>query len=207
MRLDPSLYVIVDRTLLLRLSAEDAAAQCVRGGATAVQLRMKDASGKEFYETALRLKRGLGSIPLLINDRLDVALACESEGVHLGETDVPISRARAILGPDRVIGYSPTTMESIDRAIREGADYLGIGAIYPTPSKPEAKALGLEFLRAARERVGSEVPLVAIGGITLENARDVLEAGATTVTGLSMFYGGIEKPLLELTRALREISR
>lgn len=178
----PKLYPITD----VRLSGLTHAAQVARlvaGGASFVQLREKHASPREFYsdaEEALRLARAKGA-RLLINDRVDLALALGADGVHLGQDDVPPEAARKILGARAIIGYSTHNVEQARAAALLPLDYLALGPIYPTSSKENPDAVvGLEGLRRVRE-VAGDLPLVAIGGITRERARETLAAGADAV--------------------------
>jgi thiamine-phosphate pyrophosphorylase len=178
----PKLYPITD----VRLSGLTHAAQVARllaGGASFVQLRETHASPREFYsdaEEALRLARAKGA-RLLINDRVDLALALGADGVHLGQDDVPPEAARKILGARAIIGYSTHNVEQARAAALLPLDYLALGPIYPTSSKENPDAVvGLEGLRRVREVAGG-LPLVAIGGITRERARETLAAGADAV--------------------------
>jgi len=178
----PRLYPITDA----RLSGLTHASQVrrlVAGGARLVQLREKHGSPREFYsdaEEALRLARASGA-RLLINDRVDLALALGADGVHLGQDDMPPEAARRVLGERAIIGYSTHNVEQARAAARLPVDYIAIGPVYPTSSKENPDAVvGLEGVRRVREAVG-EIPLVAIGGITLERARETLAAGADAV--------------------------
>lgn len=179
---DWRLYLVTDRPLMAGRRIEDVVAAAVRGGVTIVQLREKDCRTREFVEVARGLKRLLEplGVPLIINDRVDVALACGADGVHLGQSDMEYADARRILGPDAIIGISVETPEQ-----KPGeADYLGVGPIFSTPTKPDAAPpWGLEALAAYRR--ASRHVLVAIGGITLENARSVVEAGADGIAVVS----------------------
>lgn len=182
----PKLYPITDA----RLSGLTHAVQVERllsGGATLIQLREKRGSPREFYSDAveaLRLAHERGA-RVLINDRVDLALALGADGVHLGQDDLPVEAARKILGSEAVIGYSTHNVEQAIEAARLPIDYLAVGPIYATQTKENPDAVvGLEGLRRVREAVG-HTPLVAIGGITPENAREVLEAGADSVAVIS----------------------
>ena len=158
----------------------------VQGGVTLVQLREKDAVTGEFVAVALKLKALLDqySVPLLINDRIDVALACDAQGVHLGQDDMPLALARRILGPDRIIGISAGTVTEALAAQAGGADYLGVGAVYATPTKTDAGApLGPEGLKAITSAV--DIPVVAIGGMKAHNAALMRRNGADGVAVVS----------------------
>jgi thiamine-phosphate pyrophosphorylase len=157
------------------------------GGATLVQLREKQMSPKEFYEqakAAVTVAEQCG-VRLIINDRVDVALAVGAGGVHLGQDDMPPEAARKLLGPVAIIGYSTHDVEQAIEASKLPIDYLAIGPIFTTATKSDtAPVLGLEGLRAVRQAIG-DFPLVAIGGITLTNAPEVIEAGADSVAVIS----------------------
>ncbi len=152
----------------------------LRGGAPAVQIRAKDAAAGELYALATRVGpavRAAGAL-LLVNDRLDVALACGADGVHLGPDDLPVADARRTAPAGFLIGYSTDAPEQARRAVDEGADYIGCGSVYATPSKPDTGApIGLERLRHVVEAV--DVPVLGIGGVAPENATEVAATGAT----------------------------
>ncbi|MBA4536778.1 thiamine phosphate synthase [Bacillus aquiflavi] len=143
--------------------------QAVLGGVTVVQLREKDAAGLEFYEKASKLKKMLAHyhVPLIINDRVDVALAVNADGVHIGQKDLPLSKVKALLPSHMLVGVSAKTIEEAKKAELEGADYLGIGAVFPTKTKQDANIISVEGLKQISAAV--QLPKVAIGGITLEN--------------------------------------
>jgi thiamine-phosphate pyrophosphorylase len=158
----------------------------VRGGVSAVQLREKSCSTQEYIETARRIKRVLKpfGVPLIINDRVEVALEVGAAGVHLGQGDMPPAEARKLLGPDAVIGLSVETPEQVDKADDWDVDYLGVSPIFPTPTKTDlATAWGLQGLRPLRSR--SRHQLIAIGGINSSNAAEVMEAGADGIAVVS----------------------
>lgn len=178
-QVDYSVYVVTDRSLSRGRSTPDVVREAVEGGATCVQLREKQAGTREFLEEARALRPWLRgrNIPLFINDRVDIALAVEADGVHLGQQDMPIADARRLGPPSWIIGVSAESVEDAVRAEREGADYIGVSPVFSTPTKTDtARPLGLEGLRAMRAAV--RIPLVAIGGIHLRNAREVIRAGA-----------------------------
>ena len=178
-RADWRLYLVTDRSLIGNRSLDDVVLEAVRGGVTAVQLREKECSTRDFVAWARRLSAILRplSIPLLINDRVDVALAAGVAGVHIGQSDMDYSDARRLLGPDALIGLSVETPQQAHAAESWDCDYLGVGPIFPTATKSDAApAWGLAALRELR-RV-SKHQLVAIGGIGRGNARQVIAAGA-----------------------------
>ena len=183
----PKLYPITDRRLS-GLSHAEQVARLIEGGATFIQLREKRLSPREFYAEAfeaLRVARA-GGAKLIINDRADIALALGADGVHLGQDDMPPEAARALLGERAVIGFSTHSVEQAIAAARMPVDYIAVGPIFATKSKenPDPR-VGLEGLRRVREAVGDSFKLVGIGGITRENARSVLDAGADSVAVIS----------------------
>lgn len=178
-RIDLSLYLVTDRALSRGRATFDIVREAVAGGATCVQLREKSCGTREFLEEAravLDVVRPLG-VPLIINDRVDIALAVGAEGVHLGQRDMAIADARRLGPPSWIIGVSAESVEDAICAEKEGADYIGVSPVFATPTKTDtASPLGLEGLRAIRAAV--RIPLVAIGGIHAGNAREVIRAGA-----------------------------
>jgi thiamine-phosphate pyrophosphorylase len=183
---DLSLYLVTDRRLSLGRTTCEVVAEAIAGGVTAVQLREKHCSTREFIAEARLVKKLLQgtSIPLIINDRLDVALAVAAEGVHLGQQDMSISDARRLAGPRLIIGISAESLADALRAEAEGADYIGISPVFASTTKTDtAKPLGLAGIRRIREAV--RLPLVGIGGITVDNAIEVLRAGADGVAVVS----------------------
>jgi thiamine-phosphate diphosphorylase len=153
----------------------------LRGGARVVQLRDKAGPAVSTYQLAQALGelcRQAGAV-FIINDRLDIALAAEADGVHLGQQDLPLSAARVLVGERLILGCSTNTVAEALQAEREGADYLGVGSIFPTTSKTDTRPAGLA--RLAEIRAAVRLPLAAIGGITLENAPAVIAAGADMV--------------------------
>ena len=184
----PRLYPITDVRLSGRSHA-DQIEHLAAGGATLIQLRDKNASPRELYDSALaavNAARSLGVL-LIINDRVDVAIAVGADGVHLGQDDLPPERARVLLGPDRVIGFSTHTLEQATAADSLPIDYIAIGPMFQTSTKEKPDPLvDLEVLGEIKRRVSK--PLVAIGGITLERARLVIEAGADSVAVISDLY-------------------
>ncbi|MDZ7667582.1 MAG: thiamine phosphate synthase [Desulfotignum sp.] len=179
-------YLVTDRPLCLGRSLTSIVAQAVRAGIACVQLREKTASTREFLDLALALKPILASagIPLIINDRVDIALAAGADGVHLGQTDMPYGTARRLLGPDAVIGLSVETWEDVAAARDLDVDYLGVSPIFTTPTKTDTGSpWGLDGL--AEIRAYSRHALVAIGGLNEANAADIIEAGADAVAVVS----------------------
>lgn len=184
--IDYSLYLVTDRGLAHGRSTLEIVSAAVKGGATVVQLREKDCSTRQFIEEALNIRDFLKTrnIPLIINDRLDVAQAAKADGVHLGQTDMPLEMARGILGDTMIIGISAESLQNAIEAEKGGADYLGVSPIYATPTKTDtALPLGLNGLREIRKTV--KLPLVGIGGLNRDNAADVICSGADGVAVVS----------------------
>jgi len=198
------LYLVTDRSLSLGRPLEEIVDAAVRGGVSAVQLREKTASTAEFISLALRLHAGLKPkrIPLIINDRVDVALVAGADGVHLGQDDMPYGEARRLLGPRAIIGLSVETEDQALEAERLDVDYLGVSPIFPTPTKTDTKTpWGLEGLRRLRER--SRHSLIAIGGVNATNARQVIEAGADGLAVVSAICSALDPE--RAARSLRDI--
>jgi thiamine-phosphate pyrophosphorylase len=184
--LDYSLYLVTDRGLARGRTTLEIVSAAVDGGASVVQLREKDCSTRDFIEQALAIKEFLKdrAVPLIINDRVDVAQAVKADGVHLGQTDMPLETAKRILGDSMIIGISAESLQDAIDAEKGGADYLGVSPIYATPTKTDtAPPLGLEGLREIRKAV--KLPLVGIGGLTRENSGDVIRNGANGVAVVS----------------------
>ena len=168
--IDYTLYLCTDRSLMTTETLDEAVEQAIEGGCTLVQLREKDCSSADFYETACHIKAitDAHGVPLIINDRLDIAQAINAAGVHLGQSDLPCQIARRILGPDKIIGISVATLDEAVAACLNGADYLGVGAMFPTGTKKNARHVSIPQLTLIHQTV--TIPIVAIGGINTENA-------------------------------------
>jgi len=179
------LYAIIDIQALKERSPIEATNQAICGGAKTIQLRDKLQSKRELLPIAQQLKSlcAKHNVLFIINDYLDLALATDADGLHLGQDDLPISTARKLLPIDKILGCSTTTIDQAVAAESEGADYIAVGSIYPTISKETAKVVGLEIVRQVRQAVA--LPLVAIGGITKDNAAEVMTAGADSVAVIS----------------------
>ncbi len=182
-------YLVTQESLSAGRSTVDVVRAAIEGGVDVVQLREKGTDARWRYELGLELREltAEAGVDLLVNDRVDVAQAIDADGVHLGDSDLPVAAARELLGPEAVIGYSTADPEEATRAQEAGADYLGVGAVYGTTSKKdvddEQNGIGLERVRAVAEAV--EIPVIGIGGITAGNAAPVVEAGATGVAVIS----------------------
>ena len=179
------LYVIIDTQALKGHSHTEAASQIISGGAKTIQLRDKLHSKKELLPIAQQLKELCAehNVLFIVNDYLDLALATEADGLHLGQDDLPVEVARKLLPMDKILGCSTTSVDQAIAAESDGADYIAVGSIYPTSSKETVKVVGLDRLRQVRQAITS--PLVAIGGITRDNAAEVIAAGADAVAVIS----------------------
>lgn len=182
------LYAITDRELS-NASHPEIVQMMIEGGAKLIQLRDKEAGSRELLDAArecLKLTREADAL-LIINDRVDVALTSDADGVHLGQDDISVEEAREILGPNKIIGISTHNVDQILAALETTADYIAVGPIYPTKTKENADpVVGLDLLREAKSVM--DRPLVAIGGINLENAREVFAAGADSIAVISALY-------------------
>lgn len=183
---DYSLYLVTDRSLSNGRSTQTIVEAAIFGGVSCVQIREKNCSTREFVEQARALQPVLKQhrVPLIINDRLDIALAVGADGIHLGQEDMHISDARRLAGDKMIIGISAENLGDAIAAERQGADYIGISPVFATSTKTDtAPPLGLEGIR--RIRANLSIPLVGIGGIDQKNARDIISAGADGVAVVS----------------------
>ncbi|HBC97848.1 MAG TPA: thiamine phosphate synthase [Clostridium sp.] len=190
MEINYSLYLVTDRNLLKNTNLPKAVEEAILGGVTLIQLREKSASTREFYKLALEVKKVTShyKVPLIINDRLDIAQAVDADGVHLGQSDMPLTMARKILGKGKIIGISAGTVEEAVEAEKNGADYLGIGSVFFTKTKKDIDTpIGIEGLRKIYSSVN--IPAVAIGGIDEHNFRDVLSTGVDGISVISAILG------------------
>ncbi|SKA78422.1 thiamine-phosphate diphosphorylase [Caloramator quimbayensis] len=164
------LYLVTDRNILKNNDFSKAVEQAILGGVTLVQLREKDISTREFYNIALNIKKITDKydIPLIINDRLDIALSIDAAGLHVGQKDMPADIARKLIGKDKILGVSVCSVDEARKAEKDGADYIGVGAVFPTSTKKDADAVSIERLKEIKESVS--IPVVAIGGINENNA-------------------------------------
>lgn len=186
---DYSIYLVTDRSLMTGDNLLNAVEESLNGGTKLVQLREKNATTREFLELAVELKELCHryNAKLLINDRIDIALAVDADGVHLGQTDIPADIARKILGEDKIIGISAQTIDRAREAESLGADYIGVGAVFPTKTKDVIHDMNPEILSSVAASVS--IPVVAIGGInrtTIDNLKDIDVAGYAIVTGILM---------------------
>jgi thiamine-phosphate pyrophosphorylase len=202
---DYSIYLVTDEGCLQGRALLDCVREALEGGVTLVQYRAKTASSAEMYAEALQLKALCDSfnVPLIINDRLDIAMAVGAAGVHLGQDDLPCAVARRILGEDYIIGVSAHNPAEAKAALQSGADYLGCGAVFGTATKADVKKLGTDGLAAICKAKG--LPVVGIGGVTADNYREVRAAGAD---GAAIVSGILAQPDIRATvRAIARVSQ
>lgn len=199
-KIDYSLYLCTDRSLMTAPTLEQAVNDAIKGGCTVVQLREKHATSREFYQLALSLKRitGYYGIPLIINDRLDIAAAVNAEGVHLGQKDLPADIARAVLGEEKIIGVSANNLQAAINAELDGADYIGVGAVFQTSTKTDTRPVTIDKLKEIRSAV--KIPMVAIGGIKRSNISQLNGTGINGVAVVSAVIGS-----KNITAAAREL--
>lgn len=202
---DYSIYLVTDDGCLQGRALLDCVREALDGGVTLVQYRAKTASSAEMYAEALQLKALCDSfnVPLIINDRLDIAMAVGAAGVHLGQDDLPCAAARRILGEEYLIGVSAHNPAEARAALLCGADYLGCGAVFGTATKADVKKLGTDGLAAICREKG--LPVVGIGGVTADNYREVRAAGAD---GAAIVSGILAQPDIRATvRAIAKVSQ
>lgn len=201
---DYSIYLVTDDGCLQGRALIDCVREALEGGVTLVQYRAKTASSAEMYNEALQLKALCDSfkVPLIINDRLDIAMAVGAAGVHLGQDDLPCAAARRILGEEYLIGVSAHNPAEAAEALQSGADYLGCGAVFGTATKADVQKLGTDGLAAICREKG--LPVVGIGGVTADNYREVRAAGAD---GAAIVSGILAQPDIRTTvEAIAKVS-
>ena len=202
---DYSIYLVTDDGCLQGRALIDCVREALEGGVTLVQYRAKTASSAEMYAEALQLKALCDSfnVPLIINDRLDIAMAVGAAGIHLGQDDLPCAAARKLLGEDYIIGVSAHNPAEAKAALQSGADYLGCGAVFGTATKADVQKLGTDGLAAICKAKG--LPVVGIGGVTADNYREVRAAGAD---GAAIVSGILAQPDIRATvEAIAKVSQ
>lgn len=179
---DLSLYLVTDKSDDVDKFL-DTIEEAIKGGVTVVQIREKTADTLDFYNLALKVKEITTkyNVPLIINDRVDIALAIDADGVHVGQSDMPCDVTRRLIGEDKILGVSASTVDEAQKAEKDGADYIGTGAVFPTATKDDAPSVTKEELKEVVDSI--EIPVVAIGGINLENAHKLVDTG---IAGLSV---------------------
>ena len=195
-----TLYLVTDRRWLGRRSLEEDVEEALLGGATLVQIREKEISSRAYLELAGKVKAVTDryGVPLIVNDRIDIALAVDADGVHVGPDDLPVSVARRLLGPDKIVGASASSLEEALVFQAQGADYLGVGAVFPTATKQVTEKVDLETL--ARIKAAVRIPVAAIGGIDAGNAPAVMKTGVDGVAVVSAILNRLD--IREATRGL-----
>lgn len=194
--IDLSLYLVTDRPLSLGRDLEWIVEEAVKGGVTMVQLREKDCSTGEFVKLAIRLKTILEpyNVPLIINDRVDVAMAADADGLHIGQSDMPYEMARELLGKDKIIGLSVENMQQAYEANELDVDYIGVSPVYGTPTKTDtAEPFGLSGLNEVMKI--TRHPAVAIGGMNKDTAAEVMSQGANGIAVVSAIVSAPEPRL------------
>lgn len=191
MKIDYTLYLCTDSGLMSSATVEESVERAVQGGCSVVQLREKEASSLELFRLAERVKRVTDKygVPLIINDRLDICQAVDAAGVHLGQSDLPCAEARRILGAEKIIGVSAATPEEAAKAQADGADYLGVGAVFPTATKTNTRKVTPEIIRGIRQTV--TIPFVVIGGVNAENITRLYGLG---IDGAAVISAVIAQP-------------
>ncbi|MBP0982459.1 MAG: thiamine phosphate synthase [Oscillospiraceae bacterium] len=201
MNIDYTLYLCTDSGLMSCKTIEESVERGILGGCSVVQLREKNASSLELFQLAARVKRITDkySVPLIINDRLDICLAAGAAGVHLGQSDLPCAEARKILGADKIIGVSAATPEEASKAQADGADYLGVGAVFTTSTKTNTRPVTAETIRGIRAAV--TIPFVVIGGVNPQNITQLYGLG---IDGAAVISAVISQPdITEAARVMR----
>ena len=198
MKPDYSLYLVTDRMRMSTKTLGEAVEQAVIGGCTMVQLREKEILSLDFYVLASEMKKITDryGIPLIINDRMDIAMAVGAAGIHIGQKDIPADIARKVIGKDMLLGVSAVSAAEAVNAAKAGADYLGVGAMFPTRTKPDAGFVSMEELGRIRKAV--DIPIVVIGGINRENAMLFRPMG---VDGLAVVSAVIAQPDIKASAA------
>lgn len=187
--IDYTLYLCTDRQLMTTETIEESVELAIQGGVSVVQLREKTCTSREFYDMAKAVKTITDAyeVPLIINDRIDIALAVGADGVHLGQGDIPIGVARNLLGADKIVGATANTVELAKEAWHAGADYLGVGDVFGTTTKSDTRQISLEELKEIRDAV--EIPVVAIGGVNEENIGLLKKTGVDGAAVISAVVG------------------
>lgn len=199
-KVDYSLYLCTDRDIMIAPTLEQAVSDAIKGGCSVIQLREKHCTSREFYDLALSIKRitSYYNVPLIINDRLDIAVAVDADGVHLGQKDLPADIARAIIGEEKIIGVSANNLQLAIKAELDGADYIGVGAVFGTTTKHDAKPITTNILKEIRSAV--KIPMVAIGGIKQSNISLLNGTGINGVAVVSAVLGSDN-----ITKSAREL--
>lgn len=202
-KVDYTLYLCTDRSLMSTNTIEESVELALEGGCTVVQLREKDCSSKDFYDLAIRVKTITHryDVPLIINDRVDIALAVNADGVHVGQSDLPASVVRKIIGDDKIIGVSASTKALALQAVADGADYLGVGAMYSTNTKTDAGVITIDTVKEIRKAV--DIPMVVIGGINKNTVSNVKGIGVDGICVISAIVA--QQNITQAAKDLKEL--
>ncbi|MEE0742624.1 MAG: thiamine phosphate synthase [Emergencia sp.] len=202
---DLLLYAVTDRHWLGNETLYSQVEKALKGGATFMQLREKNLDEASFLEEAKEIQALCKTygVPFVVNDNVAIAKAIDADGVHVGQNDMEAGDVRAIIGPDKILGVSAQTVEQAKLAEERGADYLGVGAVFPTGSKDDAVEVDHQTLKAICREV--DIPVIAIGGITPENTGDLAESGICGIAVISAIFG--QKDIETATRQLKEITK
>jgi thiamine-phosphate pyrophosphorylase len=198
-------YIIIDGQNLVGRSEVLAAREVIKGGAGIIQLRDKLRNKGEILDVAYEIKKicAEAGVLFVLNDHVDVAMAVDADGVHLGKDDLPVSLARDMMVWDKIVGCTVRTVDQAVRAQEEGVDYVGVGSIYPSPTKPDVEIVGPERLQEIRGKVS--IPIVAIGGINVTNISEVIEIGADSVAAINAVFGA-DDPLISTQQLVRKFN-
>ncbi len=203
------LYAVTDRHWLGEKTLYEAVRESLEGGVTFLQLREKDLDERYFYEEAVNLRAMAKEygVPFVVNDNVDIAVRMDADGVHVGQSDMEAGDVRNLIGPDKILGVSAQTVEQAVLAEKRGADYLGVGAVFPTGSKDDADSVSLDTLKAICKAVS--IPVVAIGGITPENTKELSGSGICGIAVISAIYAqeDIKKAAADLKKITKETVR
>lgn len=197
-------YLVTDSDILRGRDFYNSIEEALKGGVTMLQLREKNASGKEFLEKAIKLRELTKkyNVKFIINDRVDIAMLCDADGVHVGQSDIPANKVREIIGEDKIVGVSARTVEEALTAKENGADYLGVGAMFTTRTKLDAKSVSIEKLKEIQEVI--KLPVVAIGGLSLSNIDKLKECNVDGYAVVSAILGA-ENIKLECEKWIEKI--
>lgn len=198
MKYDYTLYLVTDRSLMSTATLIEAVEQAILGGCTMIQLREKNISSLDFYRQSVEVKKVTEQyhVPFIINDRIDIAIAVNADGVHIGQSDIPAAIARDLIGTDMLLGVSAASVKEAVQAANDGADYLGVGAMFPTGTKTDANYVSIEELKKIRHAVN--LPIIAIGGINKGNIKQFHDTG---INGLAVVSAIIAQPDIQKTAA------
>lgn len=198
MKYDYTLYLVTDRSLMSTATLIEAVEQAILGGCTMIQLREKNISSLDFYRQSVEVKKITEQyhVPFIINDRIDIAMAVNADGVHIGQSDIPAAIVRDLIGTDMLLGVSAASVKEAVQAANDGADYLGVGAMFPTGTKTDANYVSIEELKKIRHAVN--LPIIAIGGINKSNIKLFYNTG---INGLAVVSAIIAQPDIQKAAA------